>query len=84
MFVKLHHARQSYKLLVVVWQQAKADPYEHLPKHLTTEQFSRASELPQRSKAQVDYIISCVDRNGICDAELRLLVYRFFGVNLPE
>ena len=82
--VKLHHARQSYKLLVGVWQQAKADPYEHLPKHLTTEQFSRASELPHRSKAQVDYIISCVDRNGICDAELRLLVYRFFGVNLPE
>jgi hypothetical protein len=82
--VKIHHARRSYKLLVDLWQQAKADPYEHLPKHLTSEQLSRVLELPQRSAVQVDYIISCVDRNGICDEELRLLVYRFFGVNIPE
>ncbi len=82
--VKLNHARQSYKLLVGLWQQAKADPYEHLPKHLTKEQLLRALELPERSKVQVDYIISCVDRNGICDEELRLLVYRLFGVNISE
>jgi hypothetical protein len=82
--VKLYHARQSYKLLVGLWQRAKADPYEHLPKHLTNEQLSRALELPQRSTVQVDYIISCVDRNGICDEELRLLVYQLFGVNMPE
>jgi hypothetical protein len=31
--VKLHHARQSYKLLVGVWQQANTDPYAHLPEH---------------------------------------------------
>jgi hypothetical protein len=78
--VKLDHARQSYKLLVGFWQQAKADPYEHLPKYLTSKQFASALELPERSKVQVDYIISCVDRNGISDEELRLLVYRFFGV----
>jgi hypothetical protein len=82
--VKLHHARQSYKLLVGLWQQAKVDPYEHLPKRLTNEQCLRALELPQRSKVQVDYIISCVDLKGICDEELRLLVYRFFGVKIPE
>ena len=82
--VKLHHARQSYKLLVGLWQQAKVDPYEHLPKRLTNEQCLRALELPQRSKVQVDYIISCVDLKGICDEELRLLAYRFFGVKIPE
>jgi hypothetical protein len=85
--VKLDHARQSYKVLLDIWRQAKVDPYEHLPKYLTADEVSRALELPQRSEAQVDYIISCVDRNGICDAELRLLVHQFFGVaeqKMPE
>lgn len=78
--VKLHHARQSYRLLVGLWRQAKADPYDHLPKHLTSEQLAEALKLPHRSKVQVDHVISCIDRNGICDEELRGLVYRFFGV----
>jgi hypothetical protein len=71
---------RATKLLLGLWQQAKADPYEHLPKHLTGEQLTKALELPQRSKGQVDYIISCVDRDSVCDEELRQLVYRFFKV----
>jgi hypothetical protein len=78
--IKLHHARQSFKLLLGLWQQAKADPYEHLPQQLTGDQLAKALEFPQRSKGQVDYIISCLDRDSICDEELRQLVYRFFKV----
>ncbi len=78
--VKIHYARQSYKLLIGLWQQASADPHEHLPKHLTGKQLGEALILPHRSKVQVDYVISCIDRDGICDGELRELVYRFFAV----
>jgi hypothetical protein len=37
--------------------------------------------LPHRSPEQVDYIISCVDRDGLCDAQLREIIYRFFKVS---
>jgi hypothetical protein len=78
--VELHHTRQSFKLLLGLWRQANVDPYVHLPMHLTGDQLVKALELPQRSKAQVDYIIFCVDRNGVCDEELRQLVYGFFQI----
>jgi hypothetical protein len=35
--VKHHHGRLSYKLMIKLWIQAEADPYIHLPKHLTSE-----------------------------------------------
>jgi hypothetical protein len=79
--VKLDHGRQSYKLLLGLWQQINVDPYTHLPKHLTTEQLATALSLQHRSPAQVDYIISCVDRNGVCDGELRHLAYKLFKVD---
>jgi hypothetical protein len=79
--VQLDHGRQSYKLLLGLWQQISVDPYAHLPKHLTSEQLTTALGLPHRSPAQVDYIISCVDRNGVCDEELRHLTYELFKVD---
>jgi hypothetical protein len=79
--VKFDHGRRSYKLLLGLWQQISVDPYTHLPKHLTTEQLATALSFQHRSPAQVDYIISCVDRNGVCDEELRSLAYRLFKVD---
>ncbi|PSH04034.1 MAG: hypothetical protein CXZ00_09500 [Acidobacteria bacterium] len=82
--VKHHHGRQSYKLLLGLWIQANADPYAHLSKHLTSEQLATVSNLPHRSATQVDYIISCLDRTGSCNEELRKLVYLLFKVVSPN
>jgi hypothetical protein len=79
-----HHGRLSYKLMIKLWIQAEADPYIHLPKHLTSEQLAIASSLPHRSATHVDYIISCVDRTSLCDQELRALVYQLFKVASPN
>jgi hypothetical protein len=79
--VKSRHGGLSYQFLIGLWMQAGADPYEYLPKHLTSEQLQKIETLPHRSPEQVDYIISCVDRDGLCDEHLRELVYRFFKVH---
>ncbi len=71
-------ARLMYRFLISTWIQNGVDPYSHLPKHLDSEQLSAALKLPFRSAEQVDYIISCIDHDGICDAGLRTLVHRFF------
>jgi hypothetical protein len=82
--VKRHHGRQSYKLMLRLWIQANADPYAHLPEHLTSEQLAISFSLPHRSATQVDYIISCLNRTRVCDEELKKLVYRLFKVIGPN
>ncbi len=78
--VKTHHGRLSYEFLIRTWIGGGVDPYQHLPKHLTSEQLETMEELPHRSTEQVDYIISCVDRHRVCDESLRKTVYEFFKV----
>jgi hypothetical protein len=78
--VKSHHGRLSYEFLVRTWMGAGVDPYQHLPKHLTSEQLKAMQELPHRSAEQVDYIISCVDRHKVCNDSLRKTVYEFFKI----
>lgn len=79
--VSRHHGRLSYEVMIGLWTQAGADPYRHLPKHLTTEQLEHLKTFAQRSPQQVDYIIACMDKDGICDAHLRAIVYKFFNVS---
>jgi hypothetical protein len=76
--VKAQHARLTYRFLIGTWIQNGVDPYDHLPRHLDPEQLSVALALPLRSAEQIDYVISCLDRDGICDADLRKLIYQFF------
>jgi hypothetical protein len=78
--VKTHHGRLSYEFLIRTWMNAGVDPYEHLPKHLTSEQLKAMEVLPHRTAGQVDYIVACVDRQGVCDESLRKTVYEFFKV----
>jgi hypothetical protein len=82
--VKQQHGKLSYETIVGLWTQAGADPYEHLTKHLTTEQMKEADALPHRSPQQVDYIIACLVKDGICDDHLRTVIYKFFKVDSPE
>jgi hypothetical protein len=82
--VKDQHGKLSYEVMIGLWTQAGADPYEHLPKHLTTEQMKEAEALPHRSSQQIDYIIACFDKDGICDDHLRSVIYNFFTVDSPE
>jgi hypothetical protein len=78
--VKSHHGRLGYEFLIRTWMNAGVDPYRHLPKHLTSEQLKAVEELPHHSAEQVDYIISCVDRHGVCNENLRKTAYEFFKV----
>lgn len=58
----------------------KLDPYIYLDQHLTAAELAEISVLAHRSREQVDRIIEIVDEQGFCDARLRQLVYRAFGV----
>jgi len=78
--VKWQHGKLSYEAMIGLWTQAGADPYDHLSKHLTTEQMKQAGTLPHRSSQQVDFIIGCFDKDGICDDHLRSVIYKFFKV----
>jgi hypothetical protein len=78
--VKSHHSKLSYEFLIRTWMQAGVDPYQHLAKHLTSEQLKAMAELSHRSAEQIDYIISCMDQQGVCDESLRKTVYEFFKV----
>jgi hypothetical protein len=78
--VREHHVRLGYEFLIRTWIGAGIDPYQHLPKHLTPEQLKAMGTLPHRSTAQVNYIISCMDRHQVCDQRLRNTVYEFFRV----
>jgi hypothetical protein len=79
--VKRQHGSLSYEVMIGLWMQAGADPYQHLPKHLTTEQLEHLKIFPHRSPQQVDYIIACMDKDGICNEDLRAIVYKFFNVS---
>ncbi len=78
--MKCHHGRLSYEFLIRTWMNAEIDPYQHLAKHLTSQQLKATDELPHRSAKQVDFIISCMDSNNVCDESLRKTVYQFFKV----
>ena len=82
--VKRHQGKLSYEVMVGLWTQAGADAYEHLSKHLTTEQMKSADALPHQSPEQVDFIIACLDKDGVCDDRLREVIYKFFKVGLMK
>lgn len=73
-------ARAMYRLLIPQFLAREVDPYLHLDKLLLPHQVEAALLLPMRSKQQVDFIIDAVDEYDACDAELRLMVYRLFGI----
>ncbi len=79
--IRRQHGRLSYEIIIGLWTQAGADPYQHLPKHLASEQLEHLKTLPHRSPQQVDYIIACIDKEGICDDHLRRVVHKFFKVS---
>jgi hypothetical protein len=79
--VKHQHARLSYEVMIGLWTQAGADPYQHLTRHLSSEQLKEMDALPHRSPQQVDYVISCLDKDEVCDDHLRAIVYKFFDVS---
>jgi hypothetical protein len=64
--------------------QAGADPYQHLSKHLTAEQVNEREALSHRSPQHVDYVIGCLDRDGLCDDHLRAIVYKFLSVSASD
>jgi len=73
-------SRASYRLFLNQWIASGIDPYEHLEKWLEPEELNEVYRLPTRSEAQVVRIIELVDDKGICNDELRELVFRLFQV----
>lgn len=82
--IKRQQARSSYELMIGLWTQAGADPYQHLSKHLTAKQMKELEVFPHRSRQQVDYVIACLDKDEICDDHLREVVYKFFDVGVSQ
>jgi hypothetical protein len=75
-----HAARLMWKGLVKNWLawSAPPNPYDHLKRYLTPEQLQQVYEMPMDSTGQVDKVIEFVDRENVCDVELRELAYELF------
>lgn len=70
--------RNWYRLLAHHAIKIYANPYEHLDKFLLPEQVEAARKMTHGTKEQVDFIIGAADEHGVCDDELRAMVYRLF------
>jgi hypothetical protein len=73
--------RMSLGLLLQVAIPKKLDPYEYLSRWFTSEELDRAYCLPDRTQAQVDYLISLRDPLGLCDGRTRSRLYELFSVD---
>lgn len=73
-------AVEVWRVLLDLAVRSKIDPYVHLQKILDVEQHKEALEFPSRSKAQVDFIISCIDEYDSCTEELRQMAYTLFAI----
>jgi hypothetical protein len=78
---KVWSGRVWYRVWLDNLVRRGADPYEHLGNYIGLERLEEINRLPKRSAEQVNRIIEMVDRDGICDAELRELVFKLFGVS---
>jgi hypothetical protein len=57
------------------------DPYHFLEKYLNVNQLAEVNALPYKSLEQVERIIQLVDHDRCCDADLRQLVFKLFGIH---
>jgi hypothetical protein len=73
-------SRASYRLFLNQWIVGGVDPYQHLEKWLDPEELKEVYMFPTRSEPQVARIIELIDDKGICNNELRELVFRLFKV----
>lgn len=76
-------SRQARKFILSLAVERNVDPYDHLHKYLTQSELQEVLALPHGSRQQIDRVIEFVDEFGVCDEELRSLVYRLFD-NSPD
>jgi hypothetical protein len=72
--------RMAWRFLLNELLKRDIDPYAYLERYLTPAEMEQAMRLPMRSPEQVDFMIATIDEHSACDDDLRVLVYRFFGV----
>lgn len=71
--------RQWFKILVSQMGKTK-DPYAYLHRFFTSSELRLILRHPKHSKEQVDLIISLKNSEIDCDDELRVMLYKMFGV----
>lgn len=77
--------RQSLKLFFRSIAERGIDPYPHLQKFFDAETVRSILRYPPHSAEQVEYIIKLKEADTQCDDDLRLILYKIFGVTpLPE
>lgn len=69
---------QAQKFILSLAVERNVNPYDHLHRYLTQAELQEVMDLPRGSRRQIDRVIEFVDEFGVCDDELRLLVYRLF------
>ena len=78
--IKSRNFNQSYKVIITFAINNKKDPYKYLEKYIHEDALKEILELPKESKLQVDAIIAYADSDGLCDGELKKLLYKLFKV----
>ena len=73
-----------WRILLKQVIEKSIDPFLYLDRYLTDEELTQVMALPPRSKQQVDRVIDILGEYDACDAELRELVCRAFGVGSAE
>lgn len=77
--------RQSYKIVLNGIAEKSIDPYPHLHRFFDQETTRSIMRYPAHSAEQVEYIIKLKEADSHCDDDLRLILYKIFGViPLPE
>jgi hypothetical protein len=65
--------------VIVQWGK---DPYDYLERYFSTEEIERIQVLPERSRQQVDLMISLLDEFDACDDDFRQSLYEAFRVRV--
>ena len=77
--------RQSMKLFFSGIAEKGIDPYPHLHRFFDAETTRSILRYPPHSAEQVEYIIKLKEADTHCDDDLRLTLYKLFGVTpLPQ
>lgn len=77
-------SRQWMKVFLSPHANKGTDPYPHLPRFFSPAKLREIHRRPDHSADQVEYIIALRAAETDCDAELRAMLYKLFGVAITN
>ncbi len=82
----LHYlgAASIWRVVLTAAINSEVNPYDHLHDYFDQGEIDQINRFPKGSKEAVDLMINIYDESGVCDAELRAMLYTLFRVNSED